>query len=53
MAHLLAERKTNADIAAALCLAIHTVENRVSELKERLEARDRVDLVFKCQKLGS
>lgn len=40
--------KENDEIARALNLAPHTVENYVSELEDILEALGRVDLAFKC-----
>lgn len=49
VARLLAERKTNQEIADALCIGLHTTENYVGDLKRSLGARDRVDLVFRCQ----
>jgi|GEM_PF-6615556 len=53
VAELLAAGKNNHEMAETLCLALNTIEKRVSELKQRLEARDRVDLVDRCRKLGS
>ena len=46
---LLADGATNADIATALVLALHTVEGYVSAIKLHAGARDRVDLVLKCR----
>lgn len=45
----LAEGKTNAEIAAELSLAAHTVEQYVSEIKLATECRDRVDLVLRIR----
>lgn len=53
VALLLADGKTNDEIAESMVVAKHTAENYVSELKECLGARDRVDLVFKCMDLRS
>lgn len=53
VALLLADGKTNDEVAEALVIAKHTAENYVSELKELLGARDRVDLAFKCVELRS
>lgn len=50
---LLALGRNNEEIANALDVEVHTAENYVSELKERLAARDRVDLVKKCEKIRS
>ena len=47
---LLAEGLTNDQISGVLVLALHTVEGYVSEIKQRVDARDRVDLVIMCQK---
>jgi DNA-binding NarL/FixJ family response regulator len=48
---LLAEGKTNDEIATSLVLALHTVEGYVSELKQHIGARDRVQLVDICRQL--
>lgn len=53
VALLVAEGKDNEQIADALVISKHTAEKYVSELKRELGARNRVDLAFKCQKLGS
>jgi DNA-binding NarL/FixJ family response regulator len=53
VADLLAEGKNNQEMAEALVLALNTVEKRVTDLKHRLGARDRVFLVDKCRALGS
>lgn len=53
VALMLAEGKTNEDIAEAMTVTVHTIENAVWELKKEFGARDRVDLVLKCQKLRS
>lgn len=53
VALLLAQGKTNEEIAESLVVAKHTAENYVSDLKELIGARDRVDLVFECMKLRS
>jgi len=46
---LLADGLTNAEIAATLSLAHHTIEGYVAELKLRVGARDRVALVLACR----
>lgn len=48
---LLAVGASNDEIADALALSRHTVENYVSELKERIGARDRVHLVLAIREL--
>lgn len=48
VARLVGQGKENDEIARALNLAPHTIENYVSELKDILEAHGRVDLAFKC-----
>jgi DNA-binding NarL/FixJ family response regulator len=53
VAELLGEAKTNHEIADELTVTLHTSEKYVSELKRLLQARDRVDLVMRCQELGS
>lgn len=53
VAELLAQGKNNHEIAAELSYALHTIEKRVSELKKRVGARDRVDLVDKCRNWGA
>lgn len=53
VAKLLGHGKTNQDIAEALAVTLHTVEKYVSELKQALDAKDRVQLAFMCQELGS
>jgi DNA-binding NarL/FixJ family response regulator len=53
VALLLADGKTNEEIAESLVVAKHTAENYVSDLKELIGARDRVDLAFKCMRLRS
>ena len=50
---LLAEGKNNQEIADSLTVTLHTAEKYVSDLKKTLQARDRVDLVKKCEQLGS
>ena len=53
VAQLLAEGKSNQEIAQSLVISLHTSEKYVSELKRLARARDRVELVLMCQKLGS
>ncbi|MEO8539032.1 MAG: helix-turn-helix transcriptional regulator [bacterium] len=53
VARLLADGRTNDEIAESLVITRHTAEKYVSELKQLLEARDRVELAFKCKELGS
>jgi DNA-binding NarL/FixJ family response regulator len=50
---LLAKGRNNEEIATALDVQLHTAENYVSELKELLGARDRVELVKKCEEMRS
>ncbi len=51
---MLAEGKTNHNIAQELVVALHTAEKYVSELKQLMGAHDRVNLAFRCkEKLGS
>src|SRR5688500_16563456 len=50
---LLANGQNNEEIATALDVELHIAENYVSELKELLEARDRVELVKKCEEMRS
>ena len=49
----LAWGKTNQEIAEALPVSSHTAEKYVSELKQLLGARHRVELVDMCRKYGS
>lgn len=53
VAMLLADGAENGEIAAALCITQHSAENYVSELKDRLHARSRVDLALKCLEMRS
>lgn len=53
VADLLAEGKNNREMAEELSYTVHTIEKRVSELKRRLAARDRVDLVDRCRNWGA
>lgn len=53
VALLLADGAENDEIAAALCITQHSAENYVSELKDRLSARSRVDLALKCREMRS
>lgn len=46
---MLAAGLTNAEIADRLVVTHHTAEKYVSELKARYGARDRVELVLRCQ----
>jgi DNA-binding NarL/FixJ family response regulator len=48
---LLAQGRTNDQLARILGIEKHTAEQYVSNLKMALRARDRVDLVLRCQKL--
>ena len=48
---LLAEGRTNDQMAKILGIEKHTAEQYVSNLKVALRARDRVDLVLRCQRL--
>lgn len=48
---LLAEGKNNGELADALSIEKHSIENYVSELKAVLEARDRIALVDACRAL--
>ena len=47
----LAEGKNNGELADALSIEKHSIENYVSELKAVLEARDRIALVDACRAL--
>ena len=53
VAELLASGRNNHEMADELSYGLHTIEKRVSELKKRLGARDRVDLVDKCRGWGA
>lgn len=53
VAELLAAGKNNREMADELHFAVHTIEKRVSELKKRFGARDRVELVDKCRNWGA
>ncbi|MGH2608522.1 MAG: response regulator transcription factor [Tepidiformaceae bacterium] len=46
---LLANGKTNQEIAEALGYAVHTIEVYVSEIKDLVGARDRVDLALQAK----
>jgi DNA-binding NarL/FixJ family response regulator len=50
---LLGRGADNLEIASELNLAIHSVENYVSELKQEWGARDRVQLAFWAQEVLS
>lgn len=46
---LLAEGRSNDEIAAERVVSKHTAEKYVSDLKRALGARDRVELVLQCK----